>query len=239
MRRPLRIAVPDRLDSSTTDPRDASARRLLHDVVAMIAARGLEAVLVRETDLDGFDGLVLPGGNDIDPVRYGAQPCAEVYGVQPDQDALDCGLAEAALSAGVPVLGICRGLQVLNVVRGGTLVPDLPPGTVLHRDSTAAGPRWAWHEVALRAGSLLAEEVGAHRLLIASGHHQAVDRLGAGLTVDAVADDGVVEAFSDAEHDVLAVQWHPEATGREDEVQAAPVRWFAAAVTRRATAVTA
>lgn len=235
-----RIAIPDRLGSDTTDARDASARRLLHDVVAMVAAQGLEPELVQDIAAlrQGFDALVLPGGNDIDPKRYGGDPSAAVYGVQSEQDALDCGLAETALESDLPVLGICRGMQVLNIVYGGTLVPDLAPGKVMHRDSTPTGPRWAWHDVALRAGSQLAREVGARRLRIASGHHQAVKRLGDGLTVDAYADDWVVEAFSDPERDVLAVQWHPEATGCEERVHEAPLRVFATTVHRRATATT-
>lgn len=237
----LRVAVPARLDSDSQDARVVGARALMNEIVAMVQAQGFEPVVVDDSTrcVSEFAGLVLPGGNDVHPARYGEELTEEFYGIHPDQDALDFGLAEAAIESGVPVLGICRGLQVLNTVYGGTLVADLPASSVVHRDMNAVRADWAWHEVSLRADSPLAAEFGTTRQRVASGHHQAVRELGAGLVIEAIADDGIIEAFADPERDLFAVQWHPEATGRTDAVQAAPFRVFGAAVCRRGSSVAA
>jgi putative glutamine amidotransferase len=137
-----------------------------------------------------FDGLVLTGGSDIG-------------GDAPDRDALELRLAGEALARDLPVLGICRGLQVLNVALGGTLFQDIPG----HR----AGSGALEHEVRIVSGSRLERIVGQTVYRVNSRHHQAVDRLGAGLEVTASAPDGIVEGLElPGCRFVVAVQWLPE-----------------------------
>jgi len=179
------------------------------------------------TDMALFDGLVLPGGGDVNPERYGQSPSPEVYDVNPVQDALDFTVASAAIAQEMPILGICRGMQILNCLFGGTLHQDLQPTKTTHRVMSADVAEWSWHRVALRAGSLLALASGTETPRIASAHHQGIDRLGRGLVVEGTAPDGLPEAFSTRNGLIRAVQWHPEAEGTELPVQMAPFRLFA------------
>ncbi len=220
--------MPARLsDAQGADARVALANTIFDDVAALVRAEGLDVVVVRDIDLTGFDGVVLPGGGDIDPARYGGDRSAPCYDVNPAQDDLDLGIAGAAMDAGIPLLGVCRGLQVLNVALGGTLVEDLPGSDVRH---TPAGRgrrlEWTWHPVQLTA-SRLRTEVGADEIEVASGHHQAIGTLGRGLVAAATAADGVIEAVEHSGLPALAVQWHPEAAGTEALLAAAPFAVFA------------
>lgn len=214
-----------------------------------------------------LDGVVLPGGGDVDPRLYGEEPGPSLYDVNTEQDRLDIAVARRALDAGTPVLGICRGHQLLNVLYGGTLVQDMTPGTVPHRQIPAAANRpWVWHEVTITPGSKVAKmyaavenpesggtasadsngtaagkaaddasagDTAAVEVKIASGHHQAVDRVAPGLLVTAVADDGTVEALEDPERWVASVQWHPEALELTEEQRLAPFRVFVEACRTR------
>ncbi|MCK1797920.1 gamma-glutamyl-gamma-aminobutyrate hydrolase family protein [Streptomyces sp. XM4193] len=152
-----------------------------------------------------LDALVVAGGSDIAPDRYGAEPGPHTGAAHPARDAWETALIEAALDARLPLLGICRGMQLLNVVCGGTLNQHLeghggPPGVFSsHLVTPVEGTRLS----ALLDGPL---EVPTY-------HHQAVDRVGDSLTVSAYAQDGTVEALemSVTRGFVLAVQWHPEA----------------------------
>lgn len=228
MTRLPRIALPARLsDARGADARVALANTIFDDVAALVRAEGFDVVVVRDTDLSGFAGVVLPGGGDVDPARYGGDVSAPCYDVNPAQDDLDLGIATAALDAGIPLLGVCRGLQVLNVALGGTLVEDLPASAVRHTPA-GRGSRleWTWHTVRL-SDSRLRREIGADQVEVASGHHQAIGTLGAGLVPTAVADDGVVEAVEHAHLPALAVQWHPEAAGTEALLASAPFAVFA------------
>jgi putative glutamine amidotransferase len=219
------IAVPARLS-----PDEAEARELQDLVVALAENVGLEVTVVGEGDsLDGFDGFVVPGGGDVDPALYGAtaEP-DEVYDVNPAQDALDLRVIEFAAAAGKPLLAICRGAQLLNVQRGGTLHVDLAPTDVVHLPSDDRHDDirdiFVWHEVALVPESSLAAATGSTRLRVASGHHQGIDTLGAGLTVVATADDGLVEAIAGDRPGewTLGVQWHPEIADGDPTGEQAP-----------------
>jgi putative glutamine amidotransferase len=148
-----------------------------------------------------FDGVLMPGGGDLDPARYGQEPAAEAETPVPHDDDLDLGVAAAVLALRLPTLAICRGMQVLNVALGGTLSQHLEPGPVAHRD--------ALHEVSVAAGSRLHDVTGRDRITVSSYHHQAIDVLGAGLRVVAWAEDGCVEAVEHATS-IVGVQWHPE-----------------------------
>jgi putative glutamine amidotransferase len=158
-----------------------------------------------------LDALVLSGGPDIDPGRYGAPRAPETGPARPERDASELALLAAATAAAVPVLGVCRGLQLLNVARGGTLHQHLPDvvGTADHAPAPGVYGR---HPVAVAAGSRLADALGRTAGEVASYHHQAVATPGAGLVVTARASDGTVEAVEDPDLPFcLAVQWHPEA----------------------------
>lgn len=150
-----------------------------------------------------FDGLLLPGGRDVDPARYDAADIHEsVDDPDPAQDAADLAVAAASVEIGIPTLAICRGMQVLNVALGGTLVQHLPPSAVDHRDS--------FHDVTLERACEVALAMGAEVVRVSSYHHQALDRLGDGLRVVGAAADGCVEVVAHERGNVLAVQWHPE-----------------------------
>jgi putative glutamine amidotransferase len=172
--------------------------------------------------LDRVDGLMLLGGGDLDPARYGAEPHPEVYGVDPDRDAVEIALVRAAADRGIPTLAICRGIQVVNVAFGETLVQHLPdvPGLVQH--GVPGGGTPARHTVKVTPDTRLAEAVGRESVECSSHHHQALDRLGDGLVVTSRADDGVIEAVElDGPGWMVAVQWHPEDTAAEDAAQQA------------------
>jgi putative glutamine amidotransferase len=164
-----------------------------------------------------LDGLVLTGGGDIDPASYGAQAHPRTGGVSTERDKAELDLLAAALAAGLPVLGICRGLQLLNIARGGTLHQDLASlESALDPGHTPQPGTFGSHPVRVAAGSMLAAILGADRpLAVPTAHHQAIDRLGSGLTATAWAADGIIEAaeLAGGEHHpfVIAVQWHPEA----------------------------
>jgi putative glutamine amidotransferase len=156
------------------------------------------------------DGLLLVGGDDVDPAAYGANRPDLCEDVDRARDDFEFAVVRAAAEGGVPLLGICRGLQVMNVALGGTLFEDLPtrvPEAAPHRVSGRDGG----HPVTAAAGSRLRALVGAERFDVNSHHHQAVARPAPRLAVVARAPDGVVEAAEDAAHPFfLGVQWHPE-----------------------------
>lgn len=159
--------------------------------------------------LSGLDGLILTGGLDVDPSRYGQEPHPETDAPQPVRDAWEAALAIGAIDRGLPVLGICRGAQVLNVARGGSLhqhVPDVV-GHGGHRYGDAV---FTANHVTTEPGSRLAALIG-ETLPGQCYHHQAIDRLGDGLVVSARDAEGVIEAVELPEHPfAVAVQWHPE-----------------------------
>jgi putative glutamine amidotransferase len=165
-------------------------------------------------------GLMLIGGGDIDPARYGAGPHETIYNLDTDRDACEFALAREALERRLPLLAICRGMQVLNVILGGSLhrhLPEVYGEQVAHRLPPRETVR---HRVEVAAGAQIADAMGARAVEIVSWHHQAVDRLGAGLRPVAWAADGVVEALElDGHPNLLAVQWHPELSAAADPAQ--------------------
>ena len=161
-----------------------------------------------------LDGLVLTGGGDVEPSRFGEPPHPKTMLVSPDRDALELELVDRALRDDVPMFAICRGLQVLNVALGGTLhqhAPDVFGDRVQHSQSDAR--HLATHDVKLQTeGTRLGALFGASELRVNSFHHQAVHRLGRELRDVAWAPDNVIEAVEHADRRrfVVAVQWHPE-----------------------------
>jgi putative glutamine amidotransferase len=174
--------------------------------------------------LDGVDGLLLTGGDDVDPALYGEAPHPTCDVSEPGRDAFEIDLVRRALAADLPVLAICRGLQVLNVALGGSLIQDIPsePGPVLQHD-VAASPTTLAHAIAVAPGSRLAALVGPDETrAVNSRHHQSVRAIGQGLVVTATSPDGIVEgAEVPAARFCVGVQWHPEnfhGTGEFDKL---------------------
>jgi len=188
----------------------------------------LEDDSARGAALDRADGLVLGFGRDIDPARYGAGPHPALTEVSPHRDAAELALVDEALERDLPLLGICRGMQILNVALGGTLYPDRseyphaarahPGGDWERWDRVCAAtlgdgpmPEHPSHPITVASGSRLRAALG-ERAVVNSYHHQAIDRLGRDLAVEARSvEDNIVEAIRmKGKGYVCAVQWHPE-----------------------------
>jgi len=165
-------------------------------------------------DVGPFDALLLGGGVDVDPVRYGKERLDNgTVDVDAERDALDFRLFGEARHAGLPILGICRGLQVVNVALGGTLVQDIPserPSPVVHQRTREEKTRLD-HHVAFTPDTELSRIAEVAEAAVNSRHHQAIEDVAPGLTVSAVAPDGMPEAVEAAGAPwLVAVQWHPE-----------------------------
>jgi len=163
----------------------------------------------QDLEMEGFGGLILTGGTDVDPALYGQNRAPETDAPDIERDQCELRLLEQATGRDLPVFAICRGLQILNVFFGGTLQQHLPQ-TDRHRcrPDDKAEPA---HSVSIEPDSLLSAACQTLTLDVNSRHHHAVDRLGSGLRVTARAPDGVIEAVEHADKlFVLAVQWHPE-----------------------------
>jgi putative glutamine amidotransferase len=164
--------------------------------------------------LTALDGVLLTGGADVNPRRYGATAHPRTVLSDPDRDAWELAIAGGALREGVPLLGICRGMQVLNVCLGGTLhqhIPDL----VGHDGHDAPVGSYGQHRVRITAGRRLQDILTPGDYFdVPTHHHQAVDVTGAGLVPVGWAEDGIVEAVEGAPGEldafVVGVQWHPE-----------------------------
>lgn len=169
------------------------------------------------TVLDRCDGLLLTGGADVEPRRYGESIRYDNLKLDPTRDEYEIALIQAALARDVPILAICRGIQALNVAAGGTLVQDIPSEIatpISHKgDRPEAAPA---HDVTIHAGThaarlLEARLDGDGRVAVNSRHHQAVKNVAPGLVVSAVAPDGIVEGLEQPSATFcVAVQWHPE-----------------------------
>jgi putative glutamine amidotransferase len=203
------------------DPNNEAFYILRWDYIRSVeAAGGLPVILApggaaeHPGLFDRIHGLIISGGSDIDPARYGQEPHPALRRISTQRDEFELTVTRSAIARGTPILGVCRGAQVLNVALGGTLVQDIPSlvGTSLvHYD--AALPRHALvHEVSIVPGSLLRRILPLERVEVNSLHHQAPDQLGEGLVPVAFSDDGVVEAIElPGDKFVLGIQWHPEA----------------------------
>src|SRR5712691_6203679 len=160
-----------------------------------------------------LSGLLLTGGGDVDPARYGETPHPTLYEVAPARDMLETSAVHIALERRLPVLAVCRGIQVLNVALGGTLFQDVgtEPGTQLQHSQTEPRDQ-PTHKVKIEPRSRLAQIMGTDEIEVNSMHHQAVKALGRNLTAVAWAPDQIIEGVEDADPSrfVLGVEWHPE-----------------------------
>ena len=174
----------------------------------VLAAGGLPVFLPMDVDpadaATRLDGLLLTGGTDIGPDRYGAEAQTDRFPVEPERDEFELAVLGAATGRRLPTLGICRGHQVVNVFFGGTLHQDVPEHAVFDQPITTRS-----HPVSFTAGSVLADLYG-DTMDVNSLHHQTVDRLGDGLSATARGADGSVEGLEGVDLPIVTVQWHPE-----------------------------
>ena len=209
------------LTATTGMMRDRMRARVNTAYAVAIEAAGLLPVLTapladpslaREL-LDRVDGLVLSGGEDVDPRHYGAAPHPATEPPHVARDAWELALVREARRRAMPVLAICRGMQLVNVALGGTLIQDIPterPSDIGHAQASARVRRV--HAAVIAPGSALGIAMGGTAVRINSSHHQAVDRIAPGLRVVATAEDGVIEGIESAIAGwwMLGAQWHPE-----------------------------
>lgn len=216
------IGIVARTAPVTLQGVDLLASLALGAHVDFVAAAGCAPVLLPlrpgvEQFIGRLDGLLVPGGPDVDPALYGATAHPRTRGVNPVTDAVELELVKAALAAGLPLLVICRGMQLLNVLRGGTLHQHLPEitGHDGHCPQTKTYTLGR-NRLNLELGSQVAGILGSKNWTSDCHHHQAIDRLGAGLVATAWAPDGVIEAVEVADHPfAIGVQWEAGQTPDE------------------------
>jgi putative glutamine amidotransferase len=200
--------------------KDAALEGIFTEYAESIAgAGGIPVLISRAAEIphlvDRIDGLVLSGGEDVEPGRYGEIADDNATGHDPERDTFEMALLKAALAAGTPILAICRGVQMANVVLGGTLVAHLESDGGFSHHETDEHRAVRRHGIEVEPNSMLAEalahELDAdHTCRVNSYHHQAVRTPGEGLRVVARADDGTVEAVECRARRLLGIQWHPE-----------------------------
>ena len=199
---------------------DTSRVRLTAAYVTALESAGLIPLIVPPLSrasaaaviLDSVSGLVLTGGEDVDPARYGEKRHEKIRSINAARDATEIALIEEAKARGKPILAICRGIQILNVALGGTLVQDIPSQLdtkIAHDEDSPRNSRS--HDISIEPGSLIAKAVGTEHCTVNSFHHQSVKRVADGMRVTARSPDGVIEGLESTDDWwVIAVQWHPE-----------------------------
>ncbi|MEX0907977.1 MAG: gamma-glutamyl-gamma-aminobutyrate hydrolase family protein [Gemmatimonadota bacterium] len=216
---PIRVAVTASVEAGAGSHK-RPAIFLYTSYIHALEQIGLAPVLITPSHspaaiaalMDVSCGLVLSGGEDVDPARYGEEPSPALGSVAPARDEMEFRALGCAIERRMPVFGICRGAQVLNVHFGGTLYQDIGterPGDLIHEQTEPWDKRS--HPASVASDSMLCDIVGTEQLHINSFHHQAVKDIGDGLRVVARAADGLVEAIEHENYPwLLGVQWHPE-----------------------------
>jgi len=212
--------APFVLITSTTETLRDLPRVLVNEAYTdAIAAAGLIPVVlppvspaVAVAAIEDIAGLVLTGGEDVDPRHFGQAPHPATGTPHAGRDASELALARRALDQRIPTLAICRGAQIMNIALGGTLVQDIPSqrGGAINHDPHKRTQRV--HGVSVDASSRLARVLGATSIVTNSSHHQSIDTVASGLRVVARSEDGVVEGVEASDEDwwMIGVQWHPE-----------------------------
>jgi putative glutamine amidotransferase len=208
----LITSIPRTIETPLPDPMpNATVNQQLAWLVA--AARGLPVAVDSWSDpealLERIDGIVINGGVDVDPATYGAERHPRTEPGDPRRDRFELELARHAMDRGIPVLGICRGMHILNVARGGTLLQHLPDEAEIEHNDRLNYARPV-HGIRISAASRIAAAMGGASAEVNSIHHQGIDRLGAGLTATARAEDGTLEAIEGEGGRFIGIQWHPE-----------------------------
>lgn len=231
---------PDELERGDTRATyRAAVERAGGEPILLANVQGAKAVDV----LADYDGLLIPGGPDLEPALYGGRPHPAVRLAHGERDALELDAARYAKRAGLPLFAICRGMQVVNVALGGTLYEDIPDqyeprdGLKLrHEQTPELSRKETSHDVDLRAGSKIARIVGASSLRTNSLHHQAVRSVAWDLEPVGIARDGIVEALElrGSHPFFVAVQWHPEDLADADEPSRRLFAHFVEAAANRA-----
>ncbi|MEO8333771.1 MAG: gamma-glutamyl-gamma-aminobutyrate hydrolase family protein [bacterium] len=211
---PIRGVVRVRANASYTDAVHSVGLRPF--ILPVLDPRDADAML------DGMQGLLLTGGEDVDPRHFGSTPHPALGDVHAERDAFELALVRAARARALPTLAICRGIQVANVALGGTLLQDIPsewPDALAHESGRPRNERV--HDVRVEPGSRLARALGADALQVNSMHHQSIARVADGLIAVAYAPDGIIEGAEWAGDDwwMVGAQWHPE------ELTATPEPW--------------
>ena len=159
-----------------------------------------------------LDGLLIPGGEDINPLLYGEDSMPKVTYMNMVKDEFEIALIKEFYNLGKPIMGICRGMQLINVVFGGNLIQDIPSREYkcISHEQAIEIPSEPTHEININKSSFLYRTLGKESIVVNSYHHQAIDRIADGFIVSAIAKDGIVEAIENKEKNIFAVQWHPE-----------------------------
>ena len=206
--------------ATTREDEDSRRVRLSASYIDALESAGLVPLVIpplaneaASAILDAVDGLVLTGGEDVNPSRYGQQPHPKLKNVSDARDSTEIALIREAKRRGTPILAICRGIQVLNVALGGTLIQDIRAqceGSLDHDDGSPRQSRT--HGITVEPGSLTAAALGTTDASVNSLHHQAVKEVSPELKVTARSTDGIIEGLEtiDPAWWVLAVQWHPK-----------------------------
>lgn len=200
---------------------NAGGYRSVNEIVAAVKeAGGVPKLLYPGEEAPEFQGLILPGGGDVDPKFYGQSPEQNVVDSDEVLDTFQIELTRAALDKGLPILGICRGMQLMNVAAGGSLVQHLDSHQEHFPEEARANPdlrSLPVHSIRLSPNSILAELLDDESVDVNSLHHQAADRVADSLRVTARSDDGVVEALEGPAPFQLGVQFHPEDLRHHDQ----------------------
>jgi gamma-glutamyl-gamma-aminobutyrate hydrolase PuuD len=213
----IRIAV-----SKTSGTYEAWLKKIEPEaVIVNMYGRSVDSAL---TLLSTCDGLLLTGGEDVNPARYGKEhELAKCEEIDNYRDTLEFALIKKAIQVKMPVFGICRGEQILNVALGGTLLTDIPidVGTsVIHR--SLSSPKGCLHLVEIDKKSVLYQLTGISRDTVNSYHHQSIDKIAPGYKISALSENGVAEAMepesSAIKSFIMAVQWHPEKPTQKPEL---------------------
>ncbi|WP_028402439.1 gamma-glutamyl-gamma-aminobutyrate hydrolase family protein [Ectobacillus panaciterrae] len=194
-------------------------------VEAVTLAGGVPVIMpiVEDKDLikqqaERIDGLILSGGQDVDPLLYGEEPSQKLGSISPKRDVYEQHLIQFAIQKKKPILAICRGMQILNVTCGGTLYQDISliDGASIEHNQRASS-NIPTHSVSIKEGTHLYRLYG-EQISTNSFHHQAVKKVALGFRVAALSKDGVIEAIEkEGDHFVVGVQWHPEMMAKEHE----------------------